>query len=101
MRCKHCRHKYSANPYSAGPAGFDSPGIYFFLGVFLAAASTLFFYLDLPILKWSSLIAALFVVVVPLPTAWRYSHVSDDAPHFGGDVCPECLGRNRVWPWSL
>ena len=99
MKCKHCNHKYSADIGQGAPGGSSSPG-YFFIFDILLWLITVFLFIKLGNSLWAWSFFGISAYVL-FETFNAKASCSGSEGFSGGEKCPECKGKNRVYPWSL
>jgi hypothetical protein len=100
MICKRCRHRYDANLAATYPGGFEAPGTFFYLSLILALATFLLWIFRVAYLPWFGAIITGFITI-QIWFAWSACHGACGFSETGGETCPECQHKNRIYPWSF
>ena len=100
MKCAGCGAKFGAADGQPAPGGSSAPGVYVLVGVPLAVATAVTFWLDVPYVPWVGLAITVFVAM-QIPIAWSDCRGTAGGAGEGGGTCPKCGAANRVRWWSL
>jgi hypothetical protein len=100
MICTHCKHRYEANRAATYPGGFDPPGTFFYFAIVLAFTAFLLFIFCIPIIPWIVLAITAFALF-NVWRSWSACHGASGHLEAGGETCPACGHKNRIYPWSF
>lgn len=100
MICESCGHRYEANLAATYPGGFEAPGTFFYMSLVLAVGTMLLFIFRVPYIPWFGVIITL-ITLFNVYLSWSACHGASGFSATGGETCPECHHRNRIYPWSF
>jgi hypothetical protein len=100
MICTHCKHRYEANHAATYPGGFEAPGVFFYFALILTCITFLLFIFQIAIIPWI-ILGITFFVLLNVWRSWSLCHGASGCSETGGETCPICGYKNRIYPWSF
>jgi len=100
LNCQHCGHRYPANLSATYPGGFEATGVFLWTTILFGAGTGLAFCFQWRLGFWIGC-AATVLAAIQIFVCWSSCHGAGGFSSTGGETCPKCEGKNRIYPWSF